>query len=154
MTTTEVRDMACNPGPGSIEQKLAITVLAGGSGGESGKSGGEETRLIIDRLVIQNGEIDARIAALGDKDLSTSLPRIVLTDIGRKSGGATPAEIAEQVTNALIARTGSAVTQLGVDQYLGKTVDQIKALGTGVTGDGVKGAVEKGGDALKGLLGN
>lgn len=115
-------------------------------GGESGK----ETRVIIRKLIIEKGEIDARIAALGDKDLSTNLPRIELTDIGKKSGGATPAEVGEKLANTLIARIGPAVANLGVDKYLGKTAEQARALLEGGATDAVKDKVE----GLKGLFGN
>ncbi len=99
-----------------------------------------EVKLIINRLVIEGGEISAKVAAL-DKDLSAKLPRIVLTDIGKKQGGATAAEVAEQVLGVLIAKVGPAVAQLGVDKYLGKTVDQVKEELSKKVGQDLGGAV-------------
>ena len=111
---------------------------------------GKEVKLIIRKLVIESGEIDARIAAMGEKNLSANLPRIELTDIGKKSGGATPAEVAEKVADVLIKKVGPAVASLGVEQYLGKTADEAKAeLESGVT----EALDEKLGGSLKGLFG-
>ena len=109
----------------------------------------KETKLIIRKLIISKGKIDARIAALGDKDLSANLPRIELTDIGKKSGGATPADIAEKVASVLIDKVGPAVADLGVEQYLGKTADEARAQ----LKEGAKKIEEKVGDKLKGLFG-
>jgi hypothetical protein len=117
--------------------------------GDTADSGGE-TKVIISKLIIDQGKIDARIAALGDKGLSAKLPRIELTDIGKKSGGASAAEVAKQVSDALISRVGPAVSGLGVDKYLGKTAEQAKAVLEGGVQDTIK---EKAG-GLKGLLGN
>jgi len=124
------------------------------SGGKSKSkaeaSDGKEVKLIIRKFIIEKGEIDARIAALGDKDLSANLPRIELTDIGKKSGGATPAEVAKKVANVLISKVGPAVANLGVQQYLGKSADEARAkLKEGAT----KAVEDKVGDKLKGLFG-
>ena len=117
--------------------------------GKAAGSDAKEAKLIIRKLIINKGKIDARIVALGDKDLSANLPRIELTDIGKKSGGATPAEVAEKVVSVLIEKVGPAVAGLGVDKYLGKTADEAKAQ----LKEGAEKAGEKVGDKLKGLFG-
>ncbi len=117
----------------------------------SDSSGSKEIKLIIRKLIIDKGEIDARIAALDDKDLSTNLPRIELTDLGKKSGGATPAVIAEEIVSVLIKKTGSAVAELGVQKYLGATADEAKAKLKEQAGEAIGDQV---GDKLKGLFGN
>ena len=123
---------------------------ATGSKGKAAASDGKEVKLIIRKLIIEKGEIDARIAALGDKNLSANLPRIELTDIGKESGGATPAEVAKKVANVLISKVGPAVANLGVQQYLGKSADEARAkLKEGAT----KAVEDKVGDKLKGLFG-
>lgn len=111
----------------------------------------KQVKLIIRKLVIDKGEIDARISALGGKDLSANLPRIELTDIGKQSGGATPAEVAEKIANVLIAKVGPAVASLGVDQYLGKSADEARAQIKERAEKAIGGQV---GDKLKGLFGN
>jgi uncharacterized protein involved in outer membrane biogenesis len=112
--------------------------------------------LVIRKLVIDSGQIDAKVAALPDKDLSAKLPRIEMNNIGEDQGGATAGQVAEQVTSALLARVGPAVANLGLDQYLGKNLDQIKELGGGLkegAAESLGGATEGGKEKLKGLLG-
>jgi len=126
---------------------------AGLSSSDKSSSGGEEVKLIIRKLVIDEAEVDARIAALGGKDLSANLPRIELNDIGKSSGGASAGEIAEKVTSLLISKTTKAVADMGVQQYLGKGVDEVKAQ----VEEKAKGAIteklgDQVGDKLKGLF--
>jgi len=137
---------------------------------DSGGGSSEEIKLIIDKLVINEAEVDARIAALGGKNLSTNIPRIELNNIGRDSGGTTPAAVAEKVAKVLITKIYPEIAKLGVQQYLGIDAEAAKAqleekaaeakkqiedkakeaLG-GAGGDAVTDQV---GDKLKGLFGN
>ena len=98
----------------------------GGASAESQESGGP--RVVIQKLVIDGGRINARVAAMDDKRLSTDLPRIQMNNIGEKSGGATGAGVAEQVIRALIAAVGPAVANLGLEQYVGKSLDEARTL--------------------------
>ena len=97
------------------------------SSDKSSDSSGEEVKLIIRKFVIEGAEVDARIAALGGKDISANLPRIEFNDLGKKSGGATAGEIAEKVVNVLISKTTKAIADKGLQQYLGKSADEAKA---------------------------
>ena len=118
---------------------------------DSDTSESKEVKLIIRKLIINKGEIDARIAALGDKkDMSANLPRIELTDLGKKSGGATPAKVAEEIVNVLIKKTGSAVAELGVQKYLGATAEEAKAKLKAQAEEAIGDQV---GDKIKGLFG-
>ena len=119
---------------------------------------GDELKMVIRKLVVDKGQASMRIAALGDKQQSVSLPRIQLTDVGKKSGGATALEVAQVLSNAMLKNVQGAVMGAGVQQYLGKSADELKKnlnkqavekLGgaTGGTGDPM-------GGAMKGLLGN
>ena len=114
-------------------------------------------KVVIRKLVIEGGKIDATVAALGDKPHSAKLPRIQLNNIGEKSGGATGAEIAKQVTNAIIAEVGPAIATLGLDKYVGKSLDEAKSLLNEKVGDQVGGAIEEktkeGAESLKKLFG-
>ena len=98
----------------------------GGASAESQESGGP--RVVIQKLVIDGGWINARVAAMDDKRLSTDLPRIQMNNIGEKSGGATGAEVAEQVIRAIIAAVGPAVANLGLEKYVGKSLDEARTL--------------------------
>jgi len=122
---------------------------AGLGSSEKSSNSSEEIKLIIRKLVIEGAEVDARVAALGGKDLSANLPRIELNDIGKSTGGASASEVAEKVTKVLISKTTKAVAEMGVQQYLGKGVDEAKAQ----LEEKAKGAVtEKLGDELGGKL--
>jgi uncharacterized protein involved in outer membrane biogenesis len=100
-------------------------------GGESSASEpskpGKEVKLIIRKLIIDKTEVDARIAALGNKDISANLPRIELNNLGQSQGGASPAEIAQQVSSVLIKKVSKAIADKGMQQYLGKNVEEVKA---------------------------
>lgn len=118
--------------------------------------------MVIRRLVVEAGQANMRIAALGDRQQSVNLPRIQLTDIGRKSNGATAMEVAQVLSDAMLKNVKGAVLGAGMQQYLGKSVDALKQnlqkgaldkLGSSV-GGAAGGSGEQLGGAIKGLLGN
>jgi hypothetical protein len=136
----------------NIEQS---TGGAGEAAAESGESSGP--KVVIRKLVIESGKINAKVAALGDKSMSANLPRIQLNNIGEKSGGATGAEITRQVIDAIIAGVGPAVGNLGLDKYVGKSLDEAKALldekvGSEI-GESLGDKAKEGAEGLKNLLG-
>lgn len=128
-----------------------------GSEGDSSSSsaGGDSdaVKMIIRRLVVEGTSAKVRIAALGDQQQSVSLPKIVMHDIGQKSGGATAAEVAQQLSSKLLGNVKSSVARLGVDKYLGKSADAFKAQALDKIGGAVGGAAGGAGDAMKGLFG-
>jgi len=97
------------------------------TGGKKESASGDAKKLIIRKLVIEGAEIDARVAALGGKDLSANIPTITLNNIGQDSGGASAAEVAEKVSKVLIEKATTAVAEMGVQQYVGKSVEEAKA---------------------------
>jgi len=138
--------------------KKNIEQSTGGSGEASAGSGGSQgPKVVIRKLVIEGGKVDARVAALGDKSQTASLPRIQLNNIGDPSkGGVTGAEVTRQVLNAIIAKVGPAVANMGLDKYVGKSLDEAKALLNEKVGEQVGGTLEKktkeGTESLKQLL--
>lgn len=119
--------------------------LGMGGGGSQGGSSGSERRMIIRKIVVDGSAAKVRIAALG-REQSVTLPRIVMTDVGAKSGGATAAEVARQLSDTMLANVKRSVAKIGVDRYLGKTADTIKAQMQKQVGGAA-------GGMLKGLLG-
>jgi len=127
-------------------------------------AGGEELKMIIRKLVVEGSKAKVRIAALGDAEQTVNLPAIQLTDVGKKSGGATAAEVAQILSSRLVGNVKGAVTSLGVSKYLGKSADLFKkgamdqvgkvggSAGKAVT-DSLGGAAGGAGDAVKGLFG-
>ena len=138
-----------------LQKNIAHSSGSGDSAAQTQESSGP--RVVIRKLVIEGGRINAQVAALGDKPLSADLPRIQLNDIGEKSGGATGAEVARQVIDAIIARVGPAVTNLGLDKYVGKSLDEAKALLNEKVGEqlgeSLGGKAKEGSEGLKKLLG-
>jgi hypothetical protein len=80
-------------------------------------------RLRIRKLVIENGRVDIRVAALGDKPRTVTLRRIELTDIGGKAG-ATPEQVAKEVIGAIIGEAGKEVAQAGTERLIRKGLER------------------------------
>ena len=129
--------------------------MSGGQGQKPAASSKEpERKLIIENLYVRNGQIAASHAALQGKKIDTGLPTIHLTNIGKSKGGASPAEVANEVIGAISQQASKVAT---VD--LNKTLDSLKgslggavggALGGAGSGSGSGGGV---GDQLRGLMG-
>ena len=137
-------DKAGNSNVDVLKKNLA----AGGGSAEESAAGEEPFKMIIKKLVVEGGRASVRIAALGDKEQSVKLPTITLTDVGKKSGGATAAEVAQLLSSELLKNTNKSVASLGVDKYLGKSADMLKQ---GASGLGE--AAGKASSAVKGVLG-
>ncbi|MBR9970287.1 hypothetical protein [Magnetospirillum sulfuroxidans] len=118
-------------------QKNVAAKTAGGGDKSAPAAKGEEKKLVIDRLAISKGSVTLATAIPGVKG-SATLADIVLTGIGRKSGGASASEVAKQVLDAL---TKSAL-------------NATKSMGIGNVGETLKGAVPGDvGGSVKGLFG-
>ena len=115
-----------------------------------------DTKIIIRRLLIQDGQVEATIIPLDSKQLSTQLPRIELHNLGGK-GGSTPAEITRQVLDVVVERTRAAVSKLGIEQQLKDAADERiaaeKAKLKARTDEQVEAEKQKAQDKLKKLLG-
>ena len=128
--------------------------------------------MIIDDLYIRGGEIKVSAGFLAGKTLGTALPDIHLADIGRSDGGASPAEIAEQIISAITDGTTSAISGLGLEQMMGDAGEMIEGIAEGAgellesvtggdgvglagvtagAGEAVEGMVEDAGEALEGI---
>jgi len=126
--------------------------LGGGASSADDSAGGEPLKMIIRKLVVEGSKAKVRIAALGNAEQTVNLPRIHLTDIGKKSGGATAAEVAQILSSKLLGNVKGSVAKLGVGKYLGKSADMFKNGAAGAVGS-VGGAVGGAAGAVKGLFG-
>ena len=144
---------------------------AGSSGGDAGGDAAAP-KVIISNLYIKGGKINVSASFMGGKTLTTSLPDIHLKDIGKESGGASPAEIADKIISSITKYSSSAasaidLSSLGLADISGKAADVMKDVGgavggavdgalsgTGDAGTKAKDAVKDAGGALKGLFGN
>jgi len=141
----------------------------------------EGPKVVINNFYIKNGKVNVSASLLQGKSLTTPLPDIHLKDIGKDDGGASPAEVVNQLIAAITDKAGGAassldLTQLGLADISGKaseigaaakdaaegaikkaTDGALKDVGDklGGAGAGVGDAVgEKLGGAVKGLFGN
>lgn len=124
--------------------KKNVDAYAGG-GSDNGDSGGP--KLIIENLIIKNGDIQVLSSMVKDKTLSTKLPAIHMRDIGKDSGGATPAEVAKKVISVLTKQVGSAARKLDLHSLMDE--EMLKKLGV----DKLKGAEGTAVDKLKDIGG-
>lgn len=112
--------------------------------GESTQKGPEKQgpgkKLIIDDLIIKQGKVDLAVdmpgGILGGKQISADLPDIHLTDIGKNTGGSSPAAVAKQIFETLYAK-------ITAPDVIGSLNDQLKKLGGSVT-QAVGGAAQEG----------
>lgn len=142
-------------------QKNVEKLAGGGSSSSSSSEGGK--KVIIENLYVRDGKVDVSADFLQGQKTGASLPTIHLKDIGKSGGGATPAQVAEQVIAAIAKSATSAVGKLDVGAIkdalgkelgarMGGATDMLKQ-GTGGVTDTLKqgtGGVQEG---LKGILG-
>jgi len=87
---------------------------------------GPGKQLIINDFIIKQGKVNLAVempgGVLGDKEIKTDLPDIHLKDIGKKKGGASPAEVAQEIFAALYGK-------ITAPNVLGALDDQLKKLG-------------------------
>jgi len=134
---------------------------AGGGGGAKSESADSKggKKVVIDNLYVRDGKIGVSADFLQGKEMNAALPTIHLKDIGKKSNGATAAEVTDQLLTEISKSATKVVSSLGV----GKMMDAAKGAMGGATkmlesgGGGATKALEgvtKGvGDSLKGVFG-
>ena len=106
-----------------IKKNVDAYTSNGTDGG--GDSGGP--KLIIENLIIKNGDIQVTSNMVKGKTLSTPLPAIHLRDIGKDTGGATPAEVAKKVIAVLTKQIGAAASNLDLRSLMDE--EMLKELG-------------------------
>ncbi len=113
----------------------------------NGNKSASTRKIIIDNLIIRNGQIAISQELLKGKQLRVPLPEIHLTNIGRNDGGATPAQVADAIFGAITTSASqAAVTELAKDK-LGGLINAVPASSIG------KAAIGTVGDTVKGFLG-
>jgi hypothetical protein len=76
-------------------------------------------RLIIRRVKFADGDIQARVAALDDKEYSLKLPGLEMSDLGGTTG-ATTGELAKEILQRLTDRASEEVKNRIIDKELAK----------------------------------
>ena len=118
-------------------------------------------QVVINNLYIRDGEINVSAPFMGGKTLTTRLPEIHLTDIGKETDGASPAEVADQIISSIIKYASSEagsidLSSLGLADISGQAVqDAAENIGAAIgnnVGKEAKEAIKDAGGALKGLF--
>ncbi len=105
-------------------------------GGKSeSKDKSSSKKLIIENVYIKEGKADVSAEILKGKAMSVPLPDLHLTNIGKKSNGATAGEAAKQVLGAMTQSVTKSVSSLnlggaikGITNGAGAASDKIKGL--------------------------
>ena len=170
MITYEVNETSNNLD--TIKKNVEDFMKANGmaSDDKATESSSEEgPKIIIDNIYINGGKVSVKAPVLLNQKVEGTLPDIHMKDIGKKEGGASPAEVAAQIVNEISDKAMGVITDLGIGKSLGTLLDNAgdlagkvgldKAAGAAgdVTKDAAKGAadvVEGAGKGLKKLLGD
>lgn len=90
------------------------------------KNATAEPRLIIRKVIFADGTINARVAALDNKEYKLKLPAINMSNLGG-SKGATPSELTSEILNHLTDRASEEVKKKVIDAELDKLKSAAKA---------------------------
>lgn len=113
----------------NIEKNLGTANTSEEAGSDSAK------KVIIEEFVLHGGTIKVKHRLLAGKTIDVPLPDLTLTDIGRKTNGATMQEAASQIIRQITSSATSAITQSELVKQATQQLDKLK--------DGVKGKVEE-----------
>ena len=106
--------------------KKNVDSYSSGSSESDQSTGGP--KVIIENLIIKNGDVKAISNMVKDKTLSTKLPTIHLQDIGKDTGGTTYAEVAKILISELTKQVGKAAGNLDLrslmDEEMLKMLDK------------------------------
>ena len=147
-------------GEGSNLQTIQHNVQAyaasagGGQPASQEQAGGPGRKEIIKDLYVTGGQISVVAPALSGRSLTVPLPEIHLTNIGQNSGGATEAEITNQVLGAITNEATKAASAALTQQLQATAAGALQGAATGTlkkSGVPIPNGV---GSQVKGLLGN
>lgn len=111
------------------------------------KSDKPAKKVIIENVLIKGGKVNLASDMVGK--LTLPMPAIKLKDIGKSTGGATPAMALSKVFNSILNGATSVVKEAGVG--VGAIANGAKDAVSGAAGE-VGGAVKEIGGSLKGLF--
>lgn len=119
-----------------IQRSVEAYVASHASGDQvPGKtSAAPQKKITIDQFTLLGAKADVSAAVLQGKTMTVSLPDVHINDIGKKTGGVTPAEAAAQI----VAGIRQIVTHAVMPLHLDGVVDRIKKGASSVV-DTVKG---------------
>jgi len=100
-----------------IQRNVEAYVAAHSSGGQGAESGpgNVQTKVIIDQFSMLGAKADVSAEVLQGQGVTVSLPDVQINDIGKKSGGVSPAVATSQVVAGVRQSVMHAVTPLHLD---------------------------------------
>jgi hypothetical protein len=132
----------------SILNNVQKNVPKGESAKKEPAKEGPGKQLIINDFIIKDGKVNLAVempgGVLGEKEIKTDLPDIHLTDIGKKKGGASAAEVAKEIFAALYGKITS-------PNVMGALNDQLKELG-GTAAKALEDVTQEGAKAATGIV--
>lgn len=130
-----------------IQKNIKAFTAKQGGGKDAAKeepAKGEAKKVVIDRLAITGGQVKLAAGGIPGANTTAKLGDIVLTGIGKDSGGASAAQVAQKLLDSLVAGAIKSASSFG--NLLGNVGDKAKALvpaDTGAAGNAVKGLLGK-----------
>ena len=134
-------------------QKTVDRMAGGGSSAGAKPATGTETKkkVVIENLRIRDGAIEVNTGNLGGRKMRQTLPAIHLRNIGKSGGasrGATPAQVAAKIIDAITEHAMRAVGKLDI----GAVKDALSGA-AGTLKEGVPGIAKDAEKGLKNLFG-
>jgi hypothetical protein len=112
----------------------------------------EGRKFIIDNLIVRGGSVQASTALVEGEAMQAELSDLHVKGIGRKQGGATPAEVAVQILNALTADAIRGAAGANLDALRGQAERDAEDAVDKALDDALGKDAQSAKDALKGLL--
>jgi hypothetical protein len=116
-----------------IQRHVEKYVAAKAGGKSDAKDKGPGKKFIIEHVYLKDAKAEVSAEILKGKTVSVPVPNLHLTDIGKKTNGATAGEAVKQIFGAITA----SVTKAASSVFSG-VVDGVKK-GAGAVGDSIKG---------------
>jgi hypothetical protein len=127
-----------------IQKNIKAFTAKQGGGKDAAKdepAKGEAKKVVIDRLAITGGQVKLAAGGIPGANTTAKLGDIVLTGIGKESGGASAAQVAQKLLDSLVAGAIKSASSFG--NLLGNVGDKAKALVPADAGNAVKGLLGK-----------
>lgn len=143
----------------TILDNVKRTVGAGEPSKKKPETEGGGKKILIRDFIVRDGKVNLAMSMVTGKSISAPLPDIHLKDVGKKKGGASPAEAFEQVFTALYEKITSRAVADVLNQGLKALRPGMEVVGEGAKSklegvtEGAKKELEGATDKVKGLFG-
>lgn len=91
----------------AIQSNVTKTVKSGRPSKARAEKEGDSKKIVIRNFIVRGGKVNLVMSGLGGQSVTASLPDIHLKDVGKETGGASPAEAAQEIFAALYEKIAS-----------------------------------------------